>query len=109
MAPNLLGDPSFTLTGGNLLIEMFFSFSLVLTVLQTTVRVNLLSVVGRWGDTSLTNQLTNRTYLPITSQVSKVQSRRGVAAPAIAALVGLGAALGAKCVLRVFARGWVHG
>lgn len=64
IAPNLLGDPSFTLNGGNLLVEMFFSFSLVLTILQTTV--------------------------------SKVQSRRGVAAPAIATLVGLGAALGAS-------------
>ena len=37
VAPNLLGDPSFTLNAGNLLVEMFFSFSLVLTVLQTTV------------------------------------------------------------------------
>lgn len=39
VAPNLLGDPTFTLNGANLFTEMWFSFSLVLTVLQTTVRV----------------------------------------------------------------------
>lgn len=76
LAPNLLGDPSFTLTGGNLLVETFFSFSLMLTVFQTTVRTVCVLSIGLigWGvvvarrtrpDQPLRDcRLTDRPYMP---------------------------------------------
>jgi glycerol uptake facilitator-like aquaporin len=60
----MLGDPSFTLSGASFFTEVFFSFTLILTVLQ--------------------------------SAVAKSQQGKNVFAPAIATVVGLGAALGAS-------------